>query len=62
MSVNSSPLIPDVPFLLGYFVVKGENGPPLNEKDLFKVRGPDSNLYFHDNSKNHNFDFLHLLT
>ena len=34
MSVNSLPRIPDIPLLLGYLIVKGDNGAPIMKKTI----------------------------
>ena len=58
MSVNSLPQNPDISLLLGYFVVKGENGPHIMKKRPFQGQKRLSfNLYFHDNSKKFSFKF-----
>ena len=42
---------------LGYFVVKGENGAPVMEKDPFKFREDHALIYIFTTIKKADFDF-----
>ena len=61
MSVNSLPRIPDIPLLLGYLVVKGDNGAPIMKKTLSRSKDQKLICIFMIIQK-YNFNFCNLLT